>query len=614
MITKDKKVVLLAESSKTLQKVIGKVLIEQNYDVIFCEDGFTALRKIISEKPDCIIADKILPSIDGFQLCSIIKKGSDRNNTPFILISAEEELSDYWADTNEANALVALSGDNIDSLVKVVNDEINSRQIDIEFFTEDEEALEDISEEGTLTMCAVRAMDKSNFFYNMMKEIFTLNSYIEDLDEFMEHSFLLLQQICNYDAATIIISDTISTVYATGLENMSEEATESFLNICRTDFENATQHENGNTYNYSYMEGLISNPKENSDFSSYICIPIETDSIIGTIHLASKKKKFFTYKVQSSIHFFAGKVNFALQEAIIHRHVTMSEQKLRTVFSKFVPEEIIEDLLLQDDTASENANNEKRKVAVLICDIRNFTTISEINQPENVVSFLNNYFTRMVDVIKSHGGSIDKFIGDAIMALFGAPISYVDNAQRAVEAAMEMISVLPEMSTELLTFPEGMDFDIGIGIHQGEMIVGNIGCKDKTNYTVIGDSVNLASRIEGLTKQYGSRIIISQAVRDELNNEINCLMLDKVKVKGKNQGVDIYRVDEKPLPKDFTDYYEKGLNLYLSRAWQLALTYLQKASDLRPSDKASKVLIERCNNFIENPPEEWNGAIALTSK
>jgi len=448
----------------------------------------------------------------------------------------------------------------------------------------------------------------------MMKEIFTLNSSIEDLDEFLERTFYLLSRICSYDASAIILSDKISSIYSTGLENMPEDEAAAFLNICRTDFENATHNENGNTYNYYYMEGFVVNPSDRNNFASYMSFPIETDTIIGTIHLASTRKKYFTYKLQSTIQFFASKVNYMLQESMLHRRVTLSEQKLRSAFSKFVPEEIIEDLLVQEDTASENANNEKRKVAVLICDIRNFTTISEINQPENVVSFLNGYFSKMVDVIKSHGGSIDKFIGDAIMALFGAPISYIDNAQRAVETATEMISLLPDLPTDLLEFPEGMNFDIGIGIHQGEMIVGNIGCKDKTNYTVIGDSVNLTARLEGLTKLYGSRVIISQAVRDELNDEINCMMLDKVKVKGKNQGVEIYRVDEKALPKSFTDLYEKGLNLYLNGAWTLALSYFEKATELLPNDKASKVMIERCKDFIENPPEEWNGAVALTSK
>ena len=220
----------------------------------------------------------------------------------------------------------------------------------------------------------------------------------------------------------------------------------------------------------------------------------------------------------------------------------------------------------------------------------------------------------MVDIIKKHGGSIDKFIGDAIMALFGAPISYVDNAQRAVEAAMEMVKNLEVVNTSILNFPDGMNFDIGIGIHYGEVIVGNIGSKEKTNYTVIGDSVNLTSRLEGLTKQYGARIMISQDTKDELNEKIYTHLLDKVRVKGKQKGVQIYRVDEKPLPSDFSDTYEKGLNLYMNGAWTLALSYFDKALEILPADKAAKLMKQRCEEFIETPPKDWNGAVALTSK
>lgn len=613
MITRDKKAILLVEPSKVLSKLIKKQLEQNDFEVFLCDKGLDALKEVIKIQPDCIIADKELPQIDGFQLCSIVKNGTEFYSTPFILVSAEDYISDFWADTKEANAEFSLSADNIPQLITLVQSFINNQNIELSFFTEDDQQNKEF-DTNDYTLCAVKAMDKSSFFYNMMKEIFNLNSYIEDLDEFLEHMLWLLKSICTYDAATIIIADKISTVYYTGLENMSEEAGEDFLNICRTDFEHMSHNENGNIYNHIMMPGFVDEPLETNSFASYINIPIETNDIIGSIHLASRKNHFFTYKIRSSIQFFAEKVNYMLQESVLHRRVTMSERKLRNIFSKFVPEEIIEDLLANEDNSSENLSNEKRKVAIMICDIRNFTSISEINQPENVVTFLNSYFSRMVDIIKSHGGSIDKFIGDAIMALFGAPISYVDNAQRAAEAALEMIATLPEIDTSLLEFPEGMSFDIGVGIHQGEVIVGNIGSKDKTNYTVIGDSVNLASRVEGLTKRYGSRIVVTQAVQEELNNEINCYLLDKVKVKGKNQGVQIYSICDKPLPKDFEENYEKGLNLYMSGAFKLAQTYFERAEEFMPGDKAVVLLKARCEEFIKNPPENWNGAIALTHK
>ena len=385
----------------------------------------------------------------------------------------------------------------------------------------------------------------------MMRQVFELNRHSSDLDEFIENALKLLLKICKYDAVAIIIHDATALIYTAGIENKNPQIQEDFLNVCKADYENNENVQEVIDYSHLNLDWII--PQEDAapeekdyEYASYAVYPIDAVDFLGTIHIASNKTKFFDARTSSAVQFFAEKTSFMLMQTIIHRRVTVSEQRLRSTFSKFVPEEIIEDLLNNYDTPNENANNEKRKVAVMICDIRNFTTISEINQPENVVSFLNGYFTQMVEIIRRHGGAIDKFIGDAIMALFGAPISYVDNAQRAVDAALEMNRTLAEIDTSLLTFPSGMNLDIGIGIHQGEMIVGNIGCNDKTDYTVIGDSVNLTSRIEGLTKSYGARIMISQAIYDEISDEMNCLLLDKVRVKGKNLGVQVYRVDEKP--------------------------------------------------------------------
>ena len=198
----------------------------------------------------------------------------------------------------------------------------------------------------------------------------------------------------------------------------------------------------------------------------------------------------------------------------------------------------------------------------------------------------------MVDIVKKYGGTVDKFVGDAIMVLFGAPISYNDNAKRAVQAAMEMYAQLEKIPCGNLKFPEGIKLDIGIGIHYGPVIVGQIGSADKTNYTVIGDTVNLASRLEGLTKLYGARIIISEAVRDELDESMNALLLDSVKVKGKTESVFIYRVDEKPLSKDFTQAYEKGFKSYSEGAFSLAVPYFEEALKFLPQDKAATLMLK----------------------
>ena len=172
-----------------------------------------------------------------------------------------------------------------------------------------------------------------------------------------------------------------------------------------------------------------------------------------------------------------------------------------------------------------------------------------------------------------------------------------------------------------LVMPEGMKFNIGIGIHYGDVIVGSIGSKDKTDYSVIGDNVNLASRLEGLTKTYGTQILVSESVRDDViassgENAFCFRHLDDVRVKGKKNAVPIYAVDrnEKEFPASYKDAYIKGMELYVQGIWNLAKDYFVKALDAVHEDKAAKLMLERCEEFIKNPPENWDGAIAFMTK
>ena len=228
----------------------------------------------------------------------------------------------------------------------------------------------------------------------------------------------------------------------------------------------------------------------------------------------------------------------------------------------------------------------------------------------------------MCTIIKKHGGTIDKFIGDAIMALFGAPVSYEDNARRAVAAAYEMREALESVALEDLILPEGMKFNIGIGIHYGDVIVGSIGSNDKTDYSVIGDNVNLASRMEGLTKTYGSMILVTDAVKNDIyktngdTGGFEFRYLDDVKVKGKEKAVPIYAIDRGPddFSPAYRDAYSKGFDLYKQGVWNLAREYFEKALSEAPNDKAARLMLDRCIEFIQNPPESWDGAITFHTK
>ena len=669
--------IYVAEQSRILSKLISKELCVREYDVQIFADGLSLLRQIVSETPDLIIADRSLPKIDGMQLCEILKNGSTKSSVPFILISTDEKIFDFWNTATSANKTLSISNENFESLFDAVVELLAGDYIDADSFFEDEHvpASENeskrgnssgskgkssksavskklsnagsISDEEKMTSWIVSAMDRTSSFLQMTNNVIKLYSHVKDTDALIEQLFSIIYDACNYDAITLILDSQNAKVYKSGTDNLDPGLSDEFWNICKTSYEHQAKKNHTITYEQKEISGIVQNnaavvlsdtedstdessdsaehtenscelrPESCDKLKSYYDFVLfnETDNeFVGTLHLASSKKKLFTYKVQSSIEYILPPLAHILQQSVKYSAVTLIESKLRSAFLKFVPPQVIDDMLSSTTNRQQTNNNEKRNVVILMSDIRNFTSISEVNTPEDVVNFLNTYFTAMVNIVKKYGGTVDKFMGDAVMVLFGAPISYMDNAKRAVCAAIEMYSQLNQIQYGQLKFPEGTKLDIGIGIHYGDVIVGNIGSEDKTDYTVIGDTVNLASRLEGLTKLYGAKILISQTVKNELDSSVNFMLLDSVKVMGKKESVQIYRVDEKPLPEEYIQIYEKGFKAYSEGTFSLAVPYFEKALTIMPEDKASRIMLDRCANFTVNKPETWDGAIALTSK
>jgi adenylate cyclase len=220
----------------------------------------------------------------------------------------------------------------------------------------------------------------------------------------------------------------------------------------------------------------------------------------------------------------------------LHEYLTERRERLRTVdyFSRFVNPHVVKDLLAHGGLSKEG---ESRDITVLFSDIRGFTALSETRKPAEVVSILNRYFGRQVEVIFRHGGCLDKFIGDAIMAFWGAPLDDPEHARHAVMAALEMSRALEEFKHEMGEF--GKSFDVGIGIHTGAAVVGIIGSENKREYTAIGDTVNLASRIEGLTKGV-ARLLVSEDTVRACAGTFDFIDRGSYKVKGREQEVRLY--------------------------------------------------------------------------
>jgi adenylate cyclase len=217
------------------------------------------------------------------------------------------------------------------------------------------------------------------------------------------------------------------------------------------------------------------------------------------------------------------------------------KRKMKRLFGQYVSKDVYEQLVANPDLA--RLGGQRRQMTVLFSDIRGFTTVSEKGQPEEIVAILNEYFTRMVEIVFAHKGTLDKFVGDMVMALFGAPLDDPNHAEHAVDAALEMIRELNRLN-EKWTAEGRPALDIGIGISTGPMIAGNIGSEAIMSYTVIGDSVNLGARLESLNKEYGTRIIISEATRDALPGRYLFRPLGDVVVKGKTRPVAIFEVKE----------------------------------------------------------------------
>ncbi|MCK5007086.1 MAG: HAMP domain-containing protein, partial [Spirochaetales bacterium] len=225
---------------------------------------------------------------------------------------------------------------------------------------------------------------------------------------------------------------------------------------------------------------------------------------------------------------------FAFKAALAQKR----EHKIRNIFQKYVPADVIDEFFTNPEKM---LIGENRVISILFSDIRSFTSISEKMMPDDLVNSLNRYFTVMVDIIMARHGIVDKYIGDAIMAFFGAPVRHKDDALQSVLAGIEMSEALGQFNAQQreLGKPE---FRIGVGINYGVVTVGNIGTEKKMDYTIIGDMVNLASRMEGLTKKYHQPLLISESLHQKVKDEVDCRLIDTVAVKGKTKGVRIYTV------------------------------------------------------------------------
>lgn len=299
-----------------------------------------------------------------------------------------------------------------------------------------------------------------------------------------------------------------------------------------------------------------------------------------------------------------------------YRYLTEEREKkfVRNAFQHYLNPSIISEVL--EDPGGLELGGQKKDLSILFADIRDFTSISEKMEPELLSHALNRYLDRMTAVIFNQDGVLDKYIGDAVMAFFGAPIEQPDHAVRACRTALDMVSELEAMGPEWQAM--GLEpWKIGIGLNTGPVIVGNMGSSERFDYTVIGDNVNTASRLEGQTKDYGVQIIVGEGTKSACEELFSFRMLDLIRVKGKQEPVAIYELlgTKSEFGEELANAAEAAFEAYLDRRFDQASNHLDRILRDNPNDPACVMLKGRCLLLAENPPGEgWDGVEVKETK
>ncbi len=322
-------------------------------------------------------------------------------------------------------------------------------------------------------------------------------------------------------------------------------------------------------------------------------------------------------KEQRSIHLSINTIADSNDEqrvsgALVVMDDISDEKRLKSTMYRYMTQELAEQLLSSGET---KLGGDRKDVSVLFSDIRSYTTLTESMEAEAVVAMLNEYFETMVDAVFTYKGTLDKYIGDAIMAVFGSPLPLEDHAWMAVQSAVEMRHRLAIFNASR---PNDRQIKIGIGVNSDSVISGNIGSSKRMEFTAIGDGVNLGSRLEGASKQYGCDIVISENTYRPCADRIWARELDWIRVKGKNQPVSVYELvglQSEPIAdakQQTIELYHKGRADYLKRKFTSAMTsFATILEEIDNHDKASLMYLQRCQHWLAHPPseEEWDGGV-----
>ena len=629
----EQKRILIIEDSDIFADMLMGFLGSSQYILERAADGFEGIKKAYSFMPHLIITDIEMPLFRGYQVTRLLKSRKNTKTIPIIMFTTLDEAKDkFWGSQAGADIYIEKSPDNFQPLKEAVVKILSAAQ-NIDFAAIEREGAK--INDAAIIETVNNLLDNKLFQTTIIGLLTELSSKVYSLEKIVNGIFELLHTVCEAEIVTMMIRGAKRElyIYTANFAGFKKEISDDFLGISISDFNNLFpdfQASKKNTCDF------FSAGKNEKKITSYITIPLViAGEKFASVHIANSINEYFSPPILENINMFLGAAAPIAANALSMHELSELQKNTRTAFARYVPADVMDEII--NETTSHAHISETRNVTVLFSDIRDFTFLSEHSNAQDVVDFLNNYFAKMGGEIISERGHIDKFIGDAIMAVFGAFTNMENSPENAIRAAVNMIAVIDKIKTSGLKVSHNK-VKIGIGINFGECILGNIGFQSKMDYTIIGDTVNLASRIESLTKLYRHPLIVSEYVHDATKDKFLLRKIDNVRVKGKEKPVGIFAVysgftgagisklrsgETSSLPfvpsllvnRETLVNYNKGLQVFYMREWKLAQEYFKKSLETNGNDFLSQLYLERSVEFARNPPpDNWDGVVTLTEK
>ena len=629
----EKKRILIMEDSDIFADMLTSFLDSPEYTLERAVNGFEGIKKVYSFMPHLIITDVEMPFFRGYQVTRLLKSRKNTKTIPIIMFTTLDEAKDkFWGSQAGADTYIEKSPENFKPLGDAVAGILSSPD-NIDFAAIEREGKK-INDEAIIEIVN-NLLDNKLFQMTVIGLLTELSGKAHSLETVADGVFNLLHTVCESEIVTMMIHNAKRAlyVYTANFAGFSKEIADNFLGISISDFDSLFPDFQVSTKN---THDFLPPGNNNKKIVSYITIPL----VIGgekfaSVHIANSISEYFTQTILENINVFLGAASPVIANVLSMNELAELQRNTRTAFARYVPADVMDDLI--NKTEERTQVSENRNVTVLFSDIRNFTAISEHSDAQSVVDFLNFWFAKMGGEIISEGGHIDKFIGDAIMAVFGAFGNIENSPANALRAAVKMLAALEDMNVSGIALSHNK-MEAGIGINYGGCILGNIGFQNKMDYTIIGDTVNLASRIENLTKLYRHPLIVSEYVYNATKDHFLLRKIDNVRVKGKEKQAGIYAVysgfkgaegnklrsgEISSLPtaasllvnRDTLVNYNKGLQVFYMREWKLAQEYFIKSLEAEAGDFLSQLYLERSVEFARNPPpDDWDGVVTLAEK